>query len=127
MKILLERFINRSTAGSHKDPSFSVVKGDYELESTWPGIVDQVGQLAIDVYETTEAFYVVSTIAGVKIESLDITMNNDMLTIKGERVKQIGGACVKSRINNKNIVTLQIQNILIGRQFNLILNFWMLH
>lgn len=45
------------------------------------------GQLAIDVYETNESFVIQSTIAGVKSENLDIAIENDMVTIQGERQK----------------------------------------
>jgi HSP20 family protein len=43
------------------------------------------GQLSIDVYQTPEAIIVKSTIAGVKPEDIDISINNDMLTIRGHR------------------------------------------
>lgn len=43
------------------------------------------GQLAIDVYQTKDAIIVKSTIAGVKADDIDISINNDMLTIRGTR------------------------------------------
>lgn len=43
------------------------------------------GQLSIDVFQTPEAIVVKSTIAGVKPEDIDISINNDMLTIRGRR------------------------------------------
>jgi len=43
------------------------------------------GQLTIDVYQTDDDIIIKSTIAGVKPEDLDVSINNDMLTIKGER------------------------------------------
>lgn len=46
---------------------------------------DAEGQLTIDVYQTDNEIVVKSTIAGVKPEDLDVTINNDMVTIKGER------------------------------------------
>lgn len=47
------------------------------------------GQLAIDLYETDTEFIIRSTIAGVKPEDLDITVENDMVTIKGSREEKI--------------------------------------
>lgn len=47
--------------------------------------VDAEGQLTIDVYQTEGEIVIKSTIAGVKPEDLDVTINNDMVTIKGER------------------------------------------
>lgn len=43
------------------------------------------GQLAIDVYQNSDNIVVKSTIAGVKPEDIDISVNNDMLTIRGKR------------------------------------------
>ena len=43
------------------------------------------GQLTIDVYQTEGEIIIKSTIAGVKPEDLDVTINNDMVVIKGER------------------------------------------
>lgn len=46
---------------------------------------DAEGQLTIDVYQTESDVVIKSTIAGVKPEDLDVSINNDMITIKGER------------------------------------------
>lgn len=46
---------------------------------------DAEGQLTIDVYQTDAEVVIKSTIAGVKPEDLDVSINNDMVTIKGER------------------------------------------
>ncbi|MCK5044108.1 Hsp20/alpha crystallin family protein [Candidatus Parcubacteria bacterium] len=43
------------------------------------------GELAIDVFETDSEIIVQSTIAGIKTEELDIFIENNMLTIKGDR------------------------------------------
>ena len=45
------------------------------------------GQLTIDVYQTPNEIVIKSTIAGVKPEDIDISMTNDMITIKGNRKK----------------------------------------
>lgn len=49
----------------------------------WSG--DSEGQLTIDVYQNEDSIVIKSTIAGVKPEDLDVSINNDMVTIKGER------------------------------------------
>ncbi len=46
------------------------------------------GQLTIDVYETEDDFVIQSTIAGVKAEDLDIDIEDDMVTVRGERQRQ---------------------------------------
>lgn len=50
-------------------------------------IADQEGQLTIDVYQTDSDIVIKSTIAGVKPEDLDVQINNDMVVIKGERIR----------------------------------------
>ncbi len=46
---------------------------------------DQEGQLTVDVYQTPEHIVVKSTIAGVKPDDLDVSITNDMVTIRGTR------------------------------------------
>jgi len=46
------------------------------------------GQLTIDVYQTDQDIVIKSTIAGVKPEDIDISINNDMVTIRGKRTKE---------------------------------------
>ena len=47
--------------------------------------VQKGGQLALDVYETDEEFIIQSTVAGVKPEDLDISIDGDLVSIKGKR------------------------------------------
>ncbi len=47
--------------------------------------IESEGQLTIDVYQTNDEIIIKSTIAGVKPENLDVNINNDMVTIRGER------------------------------------------
>src|SRR3989344_3316499 len=43
------------------------------------------GQLTIDMFQTKDNVIIKSTIAGVKPEDVDVTIANDMVTIRGER------------------------------------------
>jgi HSP20 family protein len=54
-------------------------------EESYQNISDSEGQLTIDVYQTDNDIVIKSTIAGVKPEDLDVSINNDMLTIRGDR------------------------------------------
>ncbi len=45
------------------------------------------GELAIDVYQTENDLVIQSAIAGVKPENLDISIERDIITIKGSREK----------------------------------------
>lgn len=46
------------------------------------------GQLALDMYQTKDSLVVKSTIAGVRPEDIDVTVNDNVLTISGERMQQ---------------------------------------
>lgn len=48
-------------------------------------VVSYDGQLSVDVFETDDHIVIISTVAGVRAEHLDIAINGDMLTIKGKR------------------------------------------
>ncbi|MFH1713333.1 MAG: Hsp20/alpha crystallin family protein [Candidatus Jacksonbacteria bacterium] len=43
------------------------------------------GQLSIDVYQTEDEFVIKSAVAGVDPKDLDISISNDMITIRGNR------------------------------------------
>ncbi len=47
--------------------------------------MESEGQLTVDVYQTTSEFCIQAPIAGISPEDLDIGVENEMLTIKGER------------------------------------------
>jgi HSP20 family protein len=51
-------------------------------------VSDYEGQLNIDMYQTKDNVILKSTIAGVKPEDIDITVANDMVTIKGARIQE---------------------------------------
>lgn len=46
------------------------------------------GQLTIDVFQTEDDVVIQSTIAGVSDKDLDISVTNDMVTIKGSRIPE---------------------------------------
>ena len=54
-------------------------------DNDWMNDAYEEGQLSIDVFQTPKAIVVKSTIAGVKPNDIDISINNDMLTIRGKR------------------------------------------
>ncbi|MBL7053387.1 MAG: Hsp20/alpha crystallin family protein [Candidatus Portnoybacteria bacterium] len=58
---------------------------DDKKQEEW--LTESEGQLTIDVYQTPTEIVIKSTIAGVKPEDIDISMTNDMITIKGNRRK----------------------------------------
>jgi len=54
-------------------------------EAPLGGIFDQDGELVVDVFETNSDFVVLAAIAGVQIKDLDISLEKDMMVIKGNR------------------------------------------
>lgn len=46
------------------------------------------GELSVDVFQSDEHVVIKSTIAGVKPEDIDIAIDNDMITIRGERSQE---------------------------------------
>jgi len=49
---------------------------------------EEEGQLSVDVFEKNDKVVIKSTIAGVKPEDLDISIDNDMITIRGKRQEE---------------------------------------
>ncbi len=45
------------------------------------------GELTVDVYQTDQEIVIQSAVAGIKPEDLDISIENDLVLIKGNRVK----------------------------------------
>ncbi len=58
---------------------------DSSFDDDWLEDDYEEGQLSVDVFQTKDKLIVKSTIAGVKPEDLNISLHNDMLTIKGKR------------------------------------------
>lgn len=52
--------------------------------ATWPTTQND-GELLLDVYHDANNIYVRSTMAGVRPENLEVSIHNDMLTIRGTR------------------------------------------
>jgi len=59
--------------------------GEEKKENVSSQIFDQDGELVVDVYETNSDFVVLATIAGVQIKDIDISLEKDMMVIKGDR------------------------------------------
>jgi HSP20 family protein len=45
----------------------------------------EVGQLSLDVYETGKELIIVAPIAGVKMDDINLSLTEDVLTISGKR------------------------------------------
>ena len=60
----------------HSSPSFS---GDL------PWHIAEEGQLSVDVLETAGDVVVISTLAGADMNNIEVSLHNDLLTIRGHR------------------------------------------
>lgn len=68
-----------------EEPSFVPPSGATAgKEKKW---LEPEGQLVVDIYQTDKEIVIQSAIAGVKPENLDISIENDMVIIKGVREK----------------------------------------
>lgn len=68
------------------DEPGSLASDRRELQAKdWTNETTYDGQLAVDVYQDEDAIIVKSTIAGVCPQDIDVSLNNDLLTIKGVR------------------------------------------
>jgi HSP20 family protein len=56
-----------------------------EISGLSPQSTADEGELAVDIFETPTELIVQSTIAGVKISDLELSLHNDLLTIRGRR------------------------------------------
>lgn len=78
------------TKNPKKEPEKPLVSEvEEEKEKGWFEEVEgEEGQLTIDVYQTESDIVIKSTIAGVSPEDVDISITNDMVTIRGKRTKE---------------------------------------
>lgn len=84
-KTNIEKEMKKSKKGIKKHSIDEVMEKE---EKDW---LDQAeseeGQLTIDVYQTESEIVIKSTVAGVNSEDIDISITNDMVTIRGKRMK----------------------------------------
>ncbi|MBU0597820.1 Hsp20/alpha crystallin family protein [Patescibacteria group bacterium] len=73
------------TAGKAAQTQASRALAEPANTGDWLEAEDYAGQLAVDVFQTKDDIIIKSTIAGVKPEDIDISINNDMITLRGKR------------------------------------------
>lgn len=61
--------------------SLAAEQDDYQREED----LAEEGQLSVDVFQDRDNVIIKSTIAGVEPEDIDISFDNDMITIRGQR------------------------------------------
>lgn len=84
---------NVATDDNSSNPSL----GSFAPDSSWTP--EAIPQLTIDMYHKNDFIYVVSTVAGVRPEDLDISVDGNILYIKGVRRKPYNESEVHTEIN----------------------------
>jgi HSP20 family protein len=56
-----------------------------ENSETKKNVFSKDGELVVDIYETSSEFVILSAIAGVVIEDIDISVDKELLIVRGER------------------------------------------
>ncbi len=64
---------------------FSILADFMKGSSVESSVLNTEGQLAIDVVQTKDEVVVVAPMAGCRAENLELHLQNDVLTIRGER------------------------------------------
>lgn len=76
-----------SKSGAEIEKEVNVSQGqEVEIKNKTPKNIEE-GQLSVDVYETDSSINVVSIIGGIKEEDVNISVDNNVLTITGTREK----------------------------------------
>ncbi len=63
-------------------------KKEEEIPESGDWLEEYEGQLAIDAYQTPDAVVIKAPIAGVKPEDLEISITDEVVTIRGERKEE---------------------------------------
>ncbi|PJA92548.1 MAG: hypothetical protein CO133_02610, partial [Candidatus Komeilibacteria bacterium CG_4_9_14_3_um_filter_37_5] len=89
-KILSRKTSKKENNTEVGDDFFSTVASKQKIkekqpEENWLEEEEYDGQLSVDVFENNNCIVIKLTIAGVKPEDVDISINNEMVTIKGRR------------------------------------------
>ncbi len=74
--------------GNYQDPEPVSVGNSSVSQKDEEWMNDYEGALNIDMYQTKDNVIIKSTIAGVRPDDIDITVANDMVTIKGSRSRE---------------------------------------
>lgn len=74
-----------SRRASAPDEDAAAQKGGSDDRKGWPPQAE--GQLTVDVFQTATEIVVQSTVGGVRPSDIDITIANDMVSIRGTRVR----------------------------------------
>jgi len=83
----------------------------------WEEEGEEEGILPVDVFQTPTSVFIIAPIAGVEADDIDITLNDDMIIIKGERemkqkereVEYLRQECLWGKFSRKIILPCEVQ------------------
>lgn len=83
-------FLDKLTGGVPLDEEDSLLKEDKEpvvseSEDEWDDTEEEDGQLTVDVYQNDDEIVIKTMVAGVRPEDIELSVNREMVTIKGKR------------------------------------------
>ncbi len=81
LRIPIQVWVLRFDIWGFKSRFFGTVEGQMAEEDT-----QNEGQLAVDVYQDDHSVYILAPVAGVKANQVDISITDEVVTIRGERV-----------------------------------------
>jgi HSP20 family protein len=87
--------------------------------------IPEEGQLSIDIFQDNLNLYIIAPVAGVKPEKIEIDLDKDILTIKGEREKTFESTeesylykeCYWGRFSRSIILPVPVKNIAVQAEF----------
>jgi HSP20 family protein len=87
--------------------------------------IPEEGQLTVDIFQDEKNLYVVTPVAGAKVGDIEINLDNDVLTIRGEREKTFSGdddqyiykECYWGKFSRSVILPLPVQQNKVKAEF----------
>jgi HSP20 family protein len=89
-KIKKEELEDLELSESEDDAVLTDDEDDADTDELWDQVEEEIeeeGQLSVDVYQDEDNVIIKSTIAGVEPEDIDVSVDNDMVTIRGRRAR----------------------------------------
>ncbi|HDH03981.1 MAG TPA: Hsp20/alpha crystallin family protein, partial [Candidatus Campbellbacteria bacterium] len=87
-KSFFERLTGSSNDEMDEERDMDINKGVIDKENNgndWMEENNDEGQLTVDVFQTTDDIIIKAMVAGVKPDDLDVSITQDMITIRGKR------------------------------------------
>lgn len=81
----MKKFFRLLEEKSKNSSALILNNGATDASEAWLNFGEEEGQLSVDIYQTDDELVVKSTIAGATSKDIEISLVDDMLTIRGRR------------------------------------------